>query len=182
MLRTVTSAAATATLAAAALAGFAGTAAADEQAPGPVSFYCDHCQIAGGDIFDAGRDNIVGSGDGTEFGEMTDLGVPPGVDVSGPSTVVRLVVGPGVFYPGLTLVSQEGSGDYPRDIPPNWNAFIPVSGASTAVYKSPGGLGDVTITVKAGDEQATCTSDGNLSCDFDPRSSDRPRPLLIDAR
>lgn len=130
-------------------------------------------QIAGGDIFNAGRDNLVGNGDGGMSGEI------PGEPT--PTTVVKLEVSGSVF-PGLTRVSQEGSGDYPQFIPPAFRAFVPVSGASGAVYESAGGAGHVRITVAAGNPQPDCTADGNLSCMIDFRSAETPRPLLIEGR
>lgn len=172
MIRTVRGAALTAVLAAAALVTIPATAAADDSGTGPDIVINNIYQVAGGGIFNAGGDNIVGNG--TSAGEM------PGLVVPGSSTVVAFEVR-NVPYPGLSRVSQEG-GDYPEFVPPSYRVFVPVGGASTVVYQSDEGRGHVTITLKAGETQPTCTSDGNLGCEIDPRSQDFPRPLIIDGR
>jgi hypothetical protein len=130
-------------------------------------------QIAGGDIFNAGRDNTVGNGNGGTSGEL------PGEPT--PSTVVKLEVSASVFR-GLTLVSHEGSGDYPAFIPPAFRTFVPVTGDSGAVYQSDGGQGHVQVVVTAGDPQPNCTADGNLTCRIGFSSPEPVKPLLIEGR
>ncbi|MBR7832474.1 hypothetical protein KDL01_04350 [Actinospica durhamensis] len=153
MIRTVRSAALIGLLATAALAGIPAIASADaaEQTPG-ITINCEYCQIAGGDIFNAGRDNIVGNDNGT--GEMPGVGLPPTVRV-------EFRVGRLPSEQSLYKVVQEGGGAWPARLPENSINSFPVDDLSYAVYESAGGLGHVRIN---GFIRPTCTSDGDLIC------------------
>jgi hypothetical protein len=72
-----------------------------------------------------------------------------------------------VPFPGLTRVPREGSGDYPEGIFPNFNVIVPIDGPSSAMYRSEGDQGRVSITATVNSDSAArldCTADGNLTC------------------
>ncbi|WP_042417354.1 hypothetical protein [Streptacidiphilus anmyonensis] len=174
MIRSVKSLAAV-LVAAAAVAVLPGTAvAAAQHRDGPLVVFGDGNQFAGGDVFNAGGDNNVGSFDGDPTAGLPGVGLP-GVNAG----IVRIVTDSSVPYPGLTRVSQQGSGDYPERLFPNVIATVPIDGPSEVVYASSGGAGQVKIaaTVTAGVADATCTSSGNLRCRID--YADPNRPVLI---
>jgi hypothetical protein len=162
VIRTVAKAA---VLLGAALLAVPGTAAAaDRDGDGPLVVITNVHQYAGGDIFNVGHDNVVGSGNGN--------GVQPsGVGAPGASSaVVRIITGNRLPIDGVQLVSKEGSGDYPRVLFPNYSVLVPIVGPSTAVYQSAGGAGQVRVTATVaadGTAAPNCASEGNLECRID---------------
>ena len=172
MIRIVKSAATAAAIATAALAGIPTTASADaaDHTPG-ITINCSHCQIAGGSIYNTGRDNIVGNGGG----EMPGIGEPFF------HTLFRIVPRHSA-YPGLNLVSQKGEAEFPRVLDAGTENLAIAFGASSAVYASYRDLGHVVITVKDGDRQPTCTSDGNMVCYVDPDPPYDVKGIIIEGR
>jgi hypothetical protein len=172
MIRTARSIALTGLLATAALAGIPATASADaaDHTPG-ITINCWQCQIAAGSIYNAGRDNLVGNGGG----EMPGVGLP---DLY---SLFRIVPRHSA-YPGLDLVSQKGEAQYPRGLDADDEKLAFSAGPSSAVYESFRGLGHVEITVKYGDQQPTCTSDGNMFCYVDRDAPEMVKPIIIEGR
>ncbi len=156
MNRSLKSAALTAALATAALVSVPAVASADAYAsttgPAPVIACDGNCQIAGGSIFNAGRDNIVGDGADT-----------PGVGLPAPAREFTISVGAGVH--GLSLASQYGSGNYPSFLFTNSLTVIQVDGPSRVEYRTLDGQGLVRITVNdVGQEEPVCLSGGTVTC------------------
>ncbi|MFE1289841.1 hypothetical protein [Streptomyces sp. NPDC058751] len=175
MNRTVARAAA---LLASVLVALPGTvAAAADEDDGPLIVITDVHQHAGGDIINAGHDNVVGSGNGN--GART-----PGVGAPGAtSAAVRITTGPRLPFAGVRLASQEGSGEYPQVVHPNYSVIVPTDGPSTAVYRSEGGAGQVRVTATVdadGGVRPNCASEGNLDCrvEFDAQG----QYLVVDGR
>lgn len=131
--------------------GVPGVAMADDTTfSGPVTINCDHCQIAGGDIFNAGWDNNDDTGGS---GEVTGAGAPK------PLAVNIFVVSASRY--SLALTAQTGVGDYPPAIFSRSGSHFEASVPSEARYVN--GVGSVTIVVnEAGSVQ--CSADDRNYC------------------
>lgn len=137
MLRTVRTAATVAALAAAALVTIPTLAEADATAgaPTPVISCYGHCQIADGSNYNAGRDNIIGSGG---LGGAPDAGL----------TITKLAItaAPSMYWT-MHRVSMSGGGvRYPTDIYPGAGYPDIISyDASAASYRGPDETLQITV-------------------------------------
>ncbi|MFD6556417.1 hypothetical protein [Streptomyces sp. NPDC058398] len=152
-------------------------AAAADKGDGPLIVITNVYQRADGDIFNVGHDNVVGSGNGN--GVQTPGAGAPGANAA----AVRIMTGVRLPFAGVQLASQEGSGEYPRAIYPNYSVLVPIDGPSTAVYRSEGGAGQVRVTATVdadGRARPNCAAEGNLDCriDYDTQG----QYLVIDGR
>jgi len=120
----------------------AAPAAAAASGPAPV-FSCDHCQFAGGDILNAGRDNVVGS-------SALDQSPSP----ASTTLVVTNLINP------MARLSQTGVGDYPQNIPQDSPAIFPVQIPSGATYR----FGDDDATIAVTQAGVSCQTTGLTSC------------------
>ena len=126
MIRTVRNAATAAALATAALLSIPATASADaqDQGRGSVTFNCDHCQIADGGIYNAGRDNIVGDG----------AREPSGPGAPAPTTLVTVT---NFSRYDLFRFPLGGGGGYPDVLFPKLAYRFRVEAPSEALYVDP---------------------------------------------
>ena len=102
-------------------------------------------QTAGGDIFNAGHDNIVGSGDGGT--------TVPGLGGVAPATerTARIQT----RFDEVTLVSHTGDADFPERLPFSWTAVVRYSDNSTADYH--GRDSDYLVSLSDNGSSASCT-------------------------
>ncbi|MFF3611881.1 hypothetical protein [Streptomyces sp. NPDC002580] len=177
MIRTVAKAA---VLLGAALLSVPGTAvAADRDGDAPLVVINNVHQYAGGDIFEVGRDNFVGSGNGNGAAQPSGVGTPGAT-----TAVVRIVTGYSVPNSGVPLVSHEGSGDYPRALYPAYNVQVPIDGSSSAVYRTEDSAGTVAVNATVGADGRVnpgCTAEGTLVCRVDYDGQGNPF-LKVDGR
>ncbi|WP_033822000.1 hypothetical protein [Kitasatospora sp. MBT63] len=93
----------------------------------------DNNQVAGDDIFNAGRDNTVGSNDGSGPG----LGVVPSV---GQAVLIR-----NVAQGDAMLESSTGPATFLGRVPANTQFPVAYSGRSTATYRTEAGQYELTL-------------------------------------
>jgi hypothetical protein len=141
-----------------------------------VTFNCEGCTIYG-DVYSAGKDNIVGNGNGNGNGNDSgngngngntlgaDLGMPGvGIGFPFPNDNFRLDTD-GTVRGTLIRTSQEGDVSeyfpYPPFLGPYYSVSVPRV-PTKVVYASSGDRGHVTIKTNA--ERITCDADGNLLC------------------
>jgi hypothetical protein len=145
VLRTIKAAITTVALATPALFALptaaAAAAAATASGPAPV-FSCDHCQFAGGDILNAGRDITVGSSAADQSPSPTS------------TIVVTNLTNP------MVRVSQTGIGDYPLSMAQDTPAFFSVDIPSSATYR----FGDDLATIEVSQAGVSCQTSGGASC------------------
>ncbi|MFF3889753.1 hypothetical protein [Streptomyces sp. NPDC001914] len=175
MSRTVARAAALLVSALVALPGTAAVAA--DKGDGPLIVINNVNQRADGDIFNVGHDNVVGSGNGNGA-QASGVGAPGAT-----TAAVRIISGSRLPFDGVRLASQDGSGEYPAVIYPNYSVIVPIDGPSTALYRSEGDAGQVRVTATVetdGKVKPACAAEGNLTCrvDYDAQG----QYLVIDGR
>lgn len=99
--------------------------------PQPIVF-TDINRTAGGDIFNAGHSNIVGSGDG-------------GITLPGPGAVAPAAGWTARIqarFDEVTLVSHTGDADFPGRLPFNWTAVV--RPGLSALWRAPGDSGSTS--------------------------------------
>jgi hypothetical protein len=151
-------------LGAALLSARSTAAAADKGGDGPFVIVKNVHQYSGGDIFNVGRDNFVGSGSGNGA-QQSGVGAP-----GANPAAVRIMTGTRVPFSGVLLASPEGSEDYSRAIYPNLRRSGSIDGPSVTVYRSEGGAGQVRITATVtpnGTARPNCADEGSLECRVD---------------
>lgn len=154
MNRSLKSAALTAALATAALVSVPATASADAYAsttgPAPVIACDGNCQIAGGSIFNAGHDNIVGSG---------DVGDDEAPGAGFTVTHMDIQAGPNGFP--LRRVSLSGNASYPEVINPDSRTSADSRDASSAVYEGNNARLQINVDSQG---MASCSAAGFVGC------------------
>ena len=118
-------------------------AAADPQ---PIIF-TNINQAAGGDIFNAGHSNIVGSGDGGA--------AMPGPGLGAVAPAVGWTAQIQTRFDEVALVSHTGDADFPERLPFNWTAIVRYSNNSTAEYH--GRDSDYLVSLSDNGFNADCT-------------------------
>jgi hypothetical protein len=136
-----------------------GTAIADPGA-GQVMIFGNSNQVAGGDIFNAGHDNIVGSGDGTNAAPGLGVTLPPA------EKVVAIRTG----FETVHLLSHTGNATFAEDLPFQWTSVVTLSEHSTATYQGRDADYNIDVSLDAsGNPQASCeptTARGRCTIEF----------------
>lgn len=138
--------------------------AADRSGPGgaPVVIVNNSPQIAGGDIFNAGRDNIVGSGNSAV--QMPGSGAP-GVGAPG-SSVLTFMLNTGAV-PVMKLVSEDPKvGLLPASIRPHaqYTLYALEPFVVNAAYQSSDATLNLRIDASGPALQLSCSTQGSLHC------------------
>lgn len=133
----------------AALAGPVAHAAADGPGPSQTIIVGNGNQVAGHDLYNAGRDNVSGSGD------MAG-GVTGGAPVT--ERTVQLRTGSSIGSGTLLLGEHTGDASFPRFLPANYIAVVTYATRSTAVFTL-GGTDRYSVTLDpASPGGAYCTA------------------------
>jgi hypothetical protein len=134
-------------LAAIGMACLPGTAIADTHGTAPIFVAGNGNQVAGGDNFNAGHSNIVGSGDGEAMDEN------PGGPIGAGTRMVQIQTG----FDSVQLLSHTGDASFPARLPFKYRSDVSLTVTSTAVYRGMDTDYQLAISVdSSGQTSATC--------------------------